>query len=48
MVVYPSLYYTNCENFWGILKLRAETCKNKNYKLRLMAGSWGLIEALKT
>jgi hypothetical protein len=31
----------------GTLKLRAKNYKTKNYKLRLMAGSWGLIEALK-
>jgi hypothetical protein len=32
----------------GTLKLRAKNYKTKNYKLRLMAGSWDLIEALKT
>jgi hypothetical protein len=31
----------------GTLKLRAKNYKTKNYKLRLVAGSWGLIEALK-
>jgi hypothetical protein len=31
--------------YWGTLKLRAKNYKTKNYKLRLIAGSWGLNEA---
>jgi hypothetical protein len=32
----------------GSLKAKSKNYKTKNYKLRLIAGSWGLIEAWKT